>query len=51
MSGHAQIDFKAIDLGTCQIDHVKMWEGSEPDSFSGIALKSGVTPSVAIPRR
>jgi hypothetical protein len=27
MSGQAQIDFKAIDLGTCQIDDVKLWEG------------------------
>jgi hypothetical protein len=27
MSGHAQIDFKAIDLGTCQIDDVKLYEG------------------------
>lgn len=27
MSGHAQIDFKAIDFGTCQIDDVKVWEG------------------------
>lgn len=27
MTGQAQIDFKAIDLGTCQIDDVKLWEG------------------------
>lgn len=27
MTGHAQIDFKAVDGGTCQIDHVKLWEG------------------------
>jgi hypothetical protein len=27
MTGHAQIDFKAIDFGTCQIDDVKLWEG------------------------
>ncbi len=27
MTGQAQIDFKAIDLGTCQIDHIKLWEG------------------------
>jgi len=27
MTGHAQIDFKAVDLGTCQIDHIKLWEG------------------------
>ena len=27
MAGHAQIDFKAIDLGTCQIDDVKLYEG------------------------
>jgi hypothetical protein len=26
-TGQHQIDFKAIDLGTCQIDHVKLWEG------------------------
>ena len=28
MTGHAQIDFKAVDFGTCQIDHIKVWEGS-----------------------
>ena len=28
MTGHAQIDFKAVDFGTCQIDHIKLWEGS-----------------------
>ncbi|MEQ1750922.1 MAG: hypothetical protein ABL974_15950 [Prosthecobacter sp.] len=27
MTGQTQIDFKAIDLGTCQIDDVKLWEG------------------------
>ena len=27
MTGQAQIDFKAIDLGTCQIDDVKLWAG------------------------
>jgi len=27
MTGQAQIDFKALDLGTCQIDHIKLWEG------------------------
>lgn len=27
MTGQAQIDFKAIDGGTCQIDNVKLWEG------------------------
>ncbi len=27
MTGQAQIDFKAIDLGTCQIDDLKLWEG------------------------
>ncbi|MCB1278903.1 hypothetical protein [Prosthecobacter sp.] len=27
MSGQAQIDFKAVDFGTCQIDDVKIWEG------------------------
>ncbi len=28
MTGQAQIDFKGIDLGTCQIDNVRLWEGS-----------------------
>lgn len=28
MAGHAQIDFKGVDFGTCQIDHVRLWEGS-----------------------
>lgn len=28
MAGHAQIDFKAVDFGTCQIDSVRLWEGS-----------------------
>jgi hypothetical protein len=27
MTGQAQIDFKAIDFGSCQIDDVKLWEG------------------------
>lgn len=27
MSGQAQIDFKALDGGTCQIDDVKLWQG------------------------
>ena len=27
MTGQAQIDFKAVDFGTCQIDEVKLWEG------------------------
>lgn len=27
MTGQHQIDFKGIDFGTCQIDHVKLWEG------------------------
>ena len=27
MTGQHQIDFKGIDLGTCQIDHIKLWEG------------------------
>ena len=27
MTGHAQIDFKALDFGTCQIDDVRLWEG------------------------
>lgn len=27
MSSHAQIDFKAVDFGTCQIDHIQLWEG------------------------
>jgi hypothetical protein len=27
MSGQAQIDFKAIDFGTCQIDDVRLFEG------------------------
>ena len=27
MTGQAQIDFKAIDGGTCQIDDVALWEG------------------------
>lgn len=27
MTGQAQIDFKAVDGGTCQIDHIKLWKG------------------------
>jgi hypothetical protein len=27
MTGQAQIDFKAVDFGTCQIDSIKVWEG------------------------
>jgi hypothetical protein len=27
MTGHSQIDFKGIDLGTCDIDHIKIWAG------------------------
>ena len=27
MAGQAQIDFKAVDFGTCQIDDVKLWAG------------------------
>ena len=27
MTGQAQIDFKAIDGGSCQIDSVRLWEG------------------------
>jgi hypothetical protein len=27
MAGQAQIDFKGIDFGTCQIDDVRVWEG------------------------
>ena len=27
MAGQSQIDFKAVDFGTCQIDDVKLWEG------------------------
>jgi hypothetical protein len=27
MTGHAQIDFKGVDFGSCQIDHIKVWEG------------------------
>ncbi len=29
MTGQHQIDFKAVDGGTCQIDNVKVWEGME----------------------
>jgi len=27
MTGHAQIDFKGLDFGACQIDLIKLWEG------------------------
>lgn len=27
MAGQQQIDFKGIDFGTCQIDHIRLWEG------------------------
>lgn len=27
MTGQSQIDFKAVDFGTCQIDSIKLWEG------------------------
>lgn len=27
MTGQAQIDFKAVDFGTCQIDSIRLWEG------------------------
>lgn len=27
MTGQAQIDFKAVDFGSCQIDSVRVWEG------------------------
>ncbi|MCB1124547.1 MAG: hypothetical protein KJT03_23540 [Verrucomicrobiae bacterium] len=27
MTGQHQIDFKAVDFGTCQIDDIKLWEG------------------------
>ncbi|MDZ4849148.1 MAG: hypothetical protein SGI77_07620 [Pirellulaceae bacterium] len=27
MAGQAQIDFKGVDYGTCQIDNIKLWEG------------------------
>lgn len=26
-TGNHQIDFKAVDFGTCQIDNIKVWEG------------------------
>lgn len=28
MTGHAQIDFKGVDFGTCQFEMVRLWEGS-----------------------
>jgi hypothetical protein len=27
MAGQHQIDFKGVDFGSCQIDHLKLWEG------------------------
>jgi len=27
MAGQHQIDFKGVDFGSCQIDHIKLWEG------------------------
>lgn len=27
MAGQAQIDFKGVDFGTCQIDQIQLWEG------------------------
>lgn len=27
MTGQAQIDFKGLDFGTCEIDDLKLWEG------------------------
>ncbi len=27
MVGQHQIDFKGVDFGACQIDHIKLWEG------------------------
>lgn len=27
MTGQQQIDFKGIDFGSCQIDHIRLWEG------------------------
>lgn len=27
MTGNAQIDFKGVDFGTCQIDNIKLWQG------------------------
>ncbi|MEQ1861222.1 MAG: hypothetical protein ABMA13_14970 [Chthoniobacteraceae bacterium] len=27
MAGQAQIDFKAVDFGSCRIDHIRLWEG------------------------
>jgi hypothetical protein len=27
MAGQHQIDFKGINFGSCQIDHIKLWEG------------------------
>lgn len=28
MADQSQIDFKAVDAGTCQIDNIKLWEGT-----------------------
>lgn len=30
MTGHSQIDFKGINFGTCEIDHIRVWEGTTP---------------------
>lgn len=27
MTGHSQIDFKGLDFGSCQIDHIRVWRG------------------------
>lgn len=27
MAGHHQIDFKGVDFGSCEIDHLRLWEG------------------------
>ena len=27
MTGHAQIDFKGVDFGSCQMDHIRLWQG------------------------
>ncbi len=32
MTGQAQIDFKGIDGGACQIDSVRLWEGTADDA-------------------
>ena len=35
MAGQHQIDFKGVDFGTCQIDHIKLWEGLLTTPASG----------------